>query len=162
MGSIFKYINDAALQEEDRSYFTECQACGKKAFPVYKASGFLLKADGTYDDEDPDSEVWVACSDCILKGRMARFGEWEMDGFLRDNYENWEQLRQALRCTPQIPLMLQRDDWAICCGDVCEFIGVPPDIDDLIRFTKDATYWDRGSSAFARDFENDGAPESFR
>lgn len=162
MGSTFKYISDAALREEDRSYFTECQACGKKGVPVFKANGFLLKADGTYDDDDPDAEVYVACSDCILNGRIARFGEWEMDDFLNDNYENWQELRHALRRTPQIPLMMQRDDWVICCGDLCEFIGVPQDVKDLIRFTSTATFWDRGSSDFARNFQNDGPPESLR
>ena len=162
MGTTFKYISDDALREEDRSYFTECQACGEKGVAVYKAQGFLLKADGTFDDEHPESEVYVACADCILGEKIARFGEWETDDFLRDNFENWVQLRRALRCTPQIPLMMQRDDWVICCGELCEFVGVPRDMEDLIGLTADATYWNRGSSAFARDFHDSGPPESFR
>ena len=27
---------------------------------------------------------------------------------------------------PHVPLMMQREDWPLCCGDWCEFVGFPP------------------------------------
>ena len=160
MGSVFKYIKDEAIVSEDSSYYKECQVCGKKNCSVYKASGFILKADGSHDDEDPDSEIYVACADCIRKGKVARFGEWETDDFLKQNFDNWQDLQKALRITPQIPLMLQKDDWVICCNEISEFTGVPGSYEELIEYTEKAQYWERGISGYSRRFREDGPPES--
>ena len=160
MGSTFRYIKDSALKAEDSSYYNECHACARKDAPVYKASGFIIKNDGTFDDEDPDSGIYVACEACIKSGKLARFGEWEMTPFLKSMYENWEELRQKLRATPQIPLFLQRDDWVVCCNDICEFTGVPENYEDIVYFTSKANYWARGQNKFSRNFKEDGPPES--
>ncbi len=75
---------------------------------------------------------------------------------------NWQHLQKALRITPQIPLMMQRDDWVVCCDEICEFIGIPNNYEELVNYTESAKYWNRGKDEFARNFRKDGHPESLR
>ena len=157
MGSIFKYIKDKVLVCADSEIHPECDVCGKSNVAVYETMGFPIRDDGTIDDDD---EVVVACVACFSAGKVARMGEASIEEFLKRNYPNWKQLLLELRKTPQIPYCAQEDDWAICCNDLCEFIGVPESFDDLLNFIDSATYWTRGNDAFVRDFRQDGPPES--
>lgn len=159
MGTLFQHIADDALVAEDASYYTHCHVCEKQNVAVYKAMGFILREDATYDDEDPDAEVYVACAECIQAEKIARFGEWEMDDFLKDNYENWQELRRELRMTPQIPCMMQSSDWVICCGMICEFTGSPKTYEELVVYTEKAKYWHRGKDEYRRNFRSQGPPE---
>lgn len=70
-------------------------------------------------------------------------------------------LIEKLRRTPQIPLMMQCDDWVVCCNDLCEFLGSPADMEALLELTDSATYWESGLGHSGRDFRCDGPPESF-
>ena len=40
----------------------ECPVCSKTE-ALFPATGFILNADGSYDDEDPNSEVSEACAE---------------------------------------------------------------------------------------------------
>ena len=78
MGKLFKHIHDDALETEDSEYYKSCHICDTEG-PVYAFRGFILNQDGSYDDEDPDAEIWAACECCIKGAKAARFIEYLTD-----------------------------------------------------------------------------------
>jgi uncharacterized protein CbrC (UPF0167 family) len=46
------------------------------------------------------------------------------------------------RRTPTFPMFLQNEDWPWCCGDFCEYLGVPESYDESIRIGREVECWD--------------------
>jgi uncharacterized protein CbrC (UPF0167 family) len=159
MGSIFPLIADDALRVEDAEYYIQCHVCSTEGVPLYHADGCVIDDSG---EADEDNEVYAVCERCIKAGRVEHASEYVTDEVLEKHAENPDTAKALLRATPRIPLFLQDDDWAICCGQLAEFVGIPTSLDDLIELEETAQPWNHGPTSYQRDFANTGPPESFR
>lgn len=159
MGSNFPLIADDALRFEDAEYFKQCQVCSAEGVPQYYADRCIIDDSG---EADEDNEVYAVCEPCIKAGRVEHSGEYITDEVLKKHAANPVAAKALLRATPRIPLFLQGDDWAICCGELAEFVGNPTSLDELIELERTAQPWEQSPTSYQRDFANTGPPESFR
>lgn len=136
-----------------------CPICKKQGL-LYPCNGFLTSPGGMCDDENPESEISEACADCIDAEKVARIEEYEFVDYLKGRYKDGVHFRDGLRRTPQLPLLMQREDWAFCCNDLCEFVGSPATYEELLVIVGSCHYWDRIRENRPRDFRRDGPPES--
>jgi hypothetical protein len=139
MGQVFKFISDEALRELAPGPDRKCDVCGTRERPLYEMWGFLVLDDGTAS-ESPEDQVELACAACINERKIARGHEEFLFEDVYSGFHNAEELRQEFRQTPAIPLMMQFDDWPVCCDHLCEFTGSPQTYEELLQFVSDATF----------------------
>lgn len=161
MGSTFRYVADQALFACGGD---ECHHCGRKDVPIYSYTGTIVDptraADPDLAREEP--EVSELCADCILGGNVRKYDSAvreimrTVNAFAADPRQALEEYHR----TPDIPLFLQREDWPMCCGQWCEFTGVPKDYEDSRQVPARHSFWDRGPREWTY---GDGLmPESLR
>lgn len=146
MGTQFELISDDSLIES--TYTDECSFCGRNDVPIFDVTGFKIEP-GKYIFEDipkemADTEMDCACKDCLTNGRVKLFSEWEVESVLQEYCADPKRELMRLRATPSIPLFLQGYDWAVCCGELCEFKGVPSTYDESIEIPDHYQFWDKG------------------
>lgn len=170
MGSVFRYIADHALTSADEFFEGICQVCNKKEVEVFEVSGTIALEDGKLGED-----VYAACGDCIRGGRIEKTGADVIDAqvrkYLKGIYKDRTpiylmrrslELSVAYRQTPDSPLFVQNPDWPLCCGDLTEFTGSPASETELIRLTRDGTYWQERVETNNVNFEKTGPPECLR
>ncbi|MCC9656698.1 CbrC family protein [Rhodopirellula halodulae] len=161
MGITFRYIADIALEPSELG---ECQCCERAAAVSYNYRGEIVDpsaaANSKLAEEEP--EIYAACAGCINAG-LVRKSEYEIadiqkliNRFASDKQDAVKQYHRI----PHIPLMMQGEDWPLCCGDWCEFIGVPTDYNESVRVVSQHQFWDRRPVEPHWDFEL--KPESLR
>jgi uncharacterized protein CbrC (UPF0167 family) len=149
MGSLFRYIADNVTQGAE---FGECPCCHDQAS--------LLSIQVAIDDDE-----WTYSSDCAeeiclecirrlpLRKFAPRRGERIVQEMINSHYPKGtltgEQRISKLvsicdeyRRTPRFPLFLQNEDWPWCCGDFCEYQGVPKSYDESIRIGQEMECWE--------------------
>ena len=165
MGSHFELIADDALVPLD-DHYTECQVCRTTGVPLYPAQGSLVNEDGSIDES---RDAYAVCETCLKKGRIAHTSEWQTDSVIERFASDPVAAKALLRTTPRIPVMLQSQDWPLCCGQLTEFTGVPTEDEGLTELLRPLTPWcgepiDQETLAakpwLVRNFEEDGPPES--
>lgn len=146
MGKLFTYIADNALRPYE---YSNCWVCNREAITAYEYHGSLLQG------ESIEEEIDAVCADCLPRNCFKWINESELPQIIRESNELLNKLRQ----TPQIPMMVSSNDWAVCCDDLCEFIG-SPDSEELLEISKAAIYWEKGVGKQGRNFTKFGLPES--
>lgn len=161
MGSTFRYISDAAMEESDLG---ECQHCESPGIPSYNYRGEIIDPTLAANSElaSKDNGIFAACAPCIHGGNL-RKDEYEL-GRVRPIIDSFASDRiaavRSYHLIPHIPLMMQDEDWPMCCGDWCEFIGNPPDYEASVRVPFEYQFWDHRPVNRKRDYEL--RPESLR
>lgn len=154
MGTTFRYIAEPALEPSELG---ECQHCERPDIPSYDYPGEIidptLAANPQLAADEP--EIHAACADCINGGNI-RKSEYEIreiqpviNAFSDDPVTAIDRYHQI----PHIPLMMQREDWPMCCGDWCEFVGNPADHDASVLVPSQHQFWNRGPVEPHFDYE---------
>lgn len=161
MGSVFRHVADAAMY---RCGGEQCHHCARTDRPIYLYSGEIVDPALAHDPElaADEPEVDELCADCVRGGNV-RKSEYSLNQvaptiarFAADRARAIEEYHQI----PDIPLFLQGEDWPMCCGEWCEFVGVPLSYDESPGVPLSHSYWERGPTAWR--FTDELRPESLR
>lgn len=149
MGQLFRYISDPIAQTAERHECENCR-CNQPLFPIH--------ADIDNDAWSYGSdEVFALCETCIrqlpLRRVAWRRSEHVVQHMINAHYPKGTlkgPARQHLlvsicdefRRTPTFPLFLQNEDWPFCCGDFCEYLGVPASYEESIRIGREMECWE--------------------
>ena len=96
-------------------------------------------------DVDPYAEIG-ACASCISGGK-ARKHELTLDEISRvaGKYStDPAKLVDAYCRTPDLFLINGAEDWPICCDDLCEYVGNPPDLEVTKQIPSEYQEWSYG------------------
>lgn len=142
----------------------ECQHCERDGVPAYDYTGRIVDPELAANVElaREDDAIFAACADCIHGGNV-RKRPYELERMRPIANRFAPDANAALdsyHLIPHIPLMMQSEDWPMCCNDWCEFTGNPPDLNVSVRVPVENEFWDRGPSEFDSGFELQ--PESLR
>ena len=161
MGATFRYIADDALKE---SGLGECQHCERVGVPSFNYRGIIIDPQLAANTElaSQDNDIFAACSDCIHGGNIRKddYEVGQIQGIINSFASDKEAAVRSYHLIPRIPLMMQNEDWPLCCNDWCEFIGNPADYEASVRVPNENKFWDHGPSNHSFDFEL--RPESLR
>ena len=159
MGKTFCYIADDAMFPCDGE---ECHLCETEESPLYLYFGEIIHPEHAANPQlaREEPEISELCAECILSGHVRRNADVRIqktiNRFAKDKQAAWE----AFHRTPDIPLFLQYTDWPMCCGDWCEFVGVPSSYDESKVVPDNYHYWEDSPKAWKSDFEL--MPETLR
>ncbi len=160
MGKLFRYIIDQVAAQAETGI---CHYCDQ-ARTVYPIRAVADDAD--YWDKGTE-QIDELCAHCIrvipLISLATRESERWLTAHINSHYPKGtlsKELRQTkligladrLRRTPEMPLFLQGDDWPFCCGEWCEFLGVPDNGQAAIALVDTDTYWSGGPGTYASEF----------
>lgn len=143
MGNTFRYIHDSALYTVEDEIGDPCNFCNTTTDPVYSYWGYILQPDLAADPElartDPD--VFQLCSKCTLTSHVQKHVEPSLLKTINQFANNKQLTLEQFHRTPDIPRCVQGMDWPICCGEWCEFIGVPSSYDESRVIPDNYEYW---------------------
>jgi uncharacterized protein CbrC (UPF0167 family) len=161
VGSVFRHVADAAMYACGGE---QCHHCERAGLPIYRYSGEIIDPALAHDPalaaEEP--EVHELCADCILGGNVRKSDDRvrqvapTVTRFAADSARAVEEYHRL----PDIPLFLQREDWPMCCGEWCEFVGVPASYEESPGVPASHSYWERGPATWR--FTDQLLPESLR
>ena len=138
MGTIFSLISDDAIKVCEYTNY-QCDLClCEPAF--YHSVETLYKGVA--------KEVDLLCSACIkLKYSKQYSDEWEFSLSLCHDYN---KSKTSLEHTPKLPCFIQEIDWPVCCGELCEFTGIPKNFEteDIPNIKK---FWFRGIKSYDKE-----------
>lgn len=161
MGTTFRYIAETPLES---SGLGEYQCCERAGVVSYNYRGEIAAPSAAANPQlaDEEPEIFAACADCINAGlvRKSDYEIGEIQTLINAYASDKQNAAQQYHRIPHIPLMMQREDWPLCCGDWCEFVGVPADYDESVRVPSQNQFWDRRPIEPHWDFEL--KPESLR
>jgi hypothetical protein len=161
MGLAFRYIADNALAQ---SNLGSCQHCERTEFSSYDYCGEIInpRLAANVELATTDNKIFAACAACIHGGNI-RKTDFELgrvqpiiDSFALDKVS----AARNYHLIPHIPLMMQDQDWPMCCGDWCEYVGNPKDDEESVRVPSQFQFWDHRPSNETVDDEL--RPESLR
>lgn len=157
MGTVFQHVADHALVSIEAA---ACQCCAHEDTPVYGYFGTIIRPELAADPALAVSEptVYEVCADCIHAGLVDKADLTTALRTIATHAADPAAARHALMYLPDIPLFLQGFDWPMCCGNWCEFTGVPASDDALPGLQASHRAWPADSHP--RDFARDGGPES--
>lgn len=159
MGATFPLIHDEALFPCSG---TVCHFCESDDVPIYEYNGVILHPDHAANPElaREEPEVSELCAKCILGGHIEKEIEPSIQATLNRFATDKQAALAAFQRTPDIPLFLQFQDWPMCCGQWCEFIGIPASYEESTAIPNQYRYWEREPRAWLADY--DLMPESLR
>ena len=162
MGTIFKYVADAALRSEPDEI---CQHCDSATVPIYNYQGEIadpgLVANAPLAQQE--REVSYLCAACINGGNVVRTNKWAVENVVQTSATDPAKAWQEFNHLPDAPLFAQGDfDWPFCCDTWCEFHGSPANFHELLALQKADKYWESGPGKTPRNFKAEGPPESLR
>lgn len=161
MGTIFRQVADCAIPACSG---VPCQHCGRNDVPVLDYSGSIvepkLAADIQLAIEEP--EVYEACAGCIKGGnlRKSEVRKRTVMSTTRKFAARPEQALEEYDRLPDLPLFLQHDDWPMCCGEWCEFTGIPGSDEESKLVPSQHSYWEGGPALWRSEIGL--LPESLR
>jgi len=120
MGSIFELIADKALIVDEQT--DECDVCSKSGVPCYPCRAMIVRADGT---ADMAQTVDAVCEACFKAGRVAHYGDFDLNLEIDDHATDPEAAKKLLRQTPRCQKFVQTAQWPLCCGHLTEYTGTP-------------------------------------
>lgn len=145
MGSVFKLIADKALEA---TILGNCQHCEDSTRPAYDYEGIIVDparaANPSLACEEP--EISCACAKCIHAGdvRKDEFEISQLEVMIKRFASDPETAVEQYHRTPHIPLTIQQEDWPICCGNWCEYTGVPATEKESVLVPSRYRYWEFG------------------
>ena len=149
MGQLFKLISDEIAATAESGV---CESCNETCalFPIH--------ADLDNDEWSYSSDECEAlCASCIRRLPLRRFAwrdaERRISHIVNDHHPkgtlNGAHRQSKLvsicdeyRRTPEFPLFLQNEDWPYCCGNFCEYLGVPESYEQSIRIGREMKCWE--------------------
>ncbi|MFO0799099.1 MAG: hypothetical protein U0804_16650 [Gemmataceae bacterium] len=141
-----------------------CHHCERSDVPVYGFDGEIVNPDLAKNpalaaDEPQVSEL---CASCILGGnvRKSAYRIREITPIVTRWAADPVRAIEEYHRTPDIPLLMQRYDWPMCCGGWCEFVGTPDTRDVSRQVPHGFRYWERGPVEW--HFRYELLPESLR
>lgn len=167
MRQVFRHVADAALQPSDLG---ACQLCGRADVPSYDYQGEIIHPDAAADPQlaRDEPEVCCLCADCLHSGHVRGDDDAAAQLTIAQAALRRIQTRPAKPCgtafisCPKRRCFCRAVDWPICCGDWCEFTSSPRHLAELLAAQRSHRYWQTGLGQLARDFAQDGLPESLR
>jgi uncharacterized protein CbrC (UPF0167 family) len=144
MGTTFQNIAESALESSE---LDDCQCCERAGVASYDYRGEMADpstvANPQLAEEEP--KIHAACAHCINGGfvRKDEYEIGEIQSIISTFTSEKEKVAQQYHRTPNIPLMMQREDWPMCCGDWCEYIGAPADYDESVQVPACHQFWNR-------------------
>lgn len=174
------WLADLCEQEDPKDFYREClDLDGIEYLEMMESSGVIgtcVIIDGILNGKPPDlpdassanskfaedePEIEAACAGCINAGLVQKddYAVAEVQGIINAFAIDKAKVTQKYHRIPNIPLMMQYDDWPMCCGDWCEFFGTPSDYEESVRIPSQHQFWDRRPVKPHWDFEL--KPESF-
>jgi len=161
MGITFQYIAENALKASELG---DCQCCERAGVASYNYRGGIVDPSAAANPQlaEEEPEIFAACADCINGGLVHKdeYESGEIQGIINVVARDKEKAIQQYHRIPHIPLMMQREDWPMCCGDWCEYIGIPADYDESVQVPSLHQFWHRRPVEPHWDFEL--KPESLR
>lgn len=148
MGTTFPLIADEALDVCDEKDFS-CHLCDREDVAHYRYPVTIIR------NEEEDALDYL-CASCILENEFERRDR-EWDSSLARCHDRSLSLRE-LQKTPDLPCFIQGIDWPVCCGRLCEFIGVPQSEEIRSTLHLVMAYWDDGFTDYNQRY--DSSPES--
>lgn len=161
MGTVFTYVADNALKPA-LCAGSHCHFCARSDVAIFDYMGTIISPERAADPAQAREypEVEVLCVDCINSDAIEKWSDKSIESlisrFATDQQAAWKEFHKL----PDMPGFAQYFDWPICCGMWCEFIGHPESLAELIEVQGSHVYWHNGSASGARDFANEGEPES--
>ena len=158
MGHLFKFISDEIARTAETGVCENC-SLAKPLFPIHAE----IDLDEWGYGSDSTEEL---CADCIRRLPLRRFAwrdserrisqivnEHHPRGTLRGDQRQCKlvSICDEFRRTPQFPLFLQNEDWPYCCGNFCEYLGVPACYDESIQIGRDTQCWQGDFTALYGD-----------
>ena len=135
MGSIFRYASDSAAKAV---YEPPCDVCGDSESPCYRYCA---------DDENDSAYMEIgACAACISGGKVRRHRV-DLEEFSEvagKHSANPAKLVDAYCRTPDLFRINGAADWPICCDDLCEYVGNPPDLEVTKQVPSEYQEWSYG------------------
>ena len=159
MGATFRFIHDDAMFSCGG---TACHFCESSESPIYNYHGVIVHPDQAANPDlaNEEPEIYELCAKCILEDHVRKHLEpgiqKTINRFARDKQASLEEFHR----TPDIPLFLQHQDWPMCCGEWCEFVGAPTSYPESREVPQLWHYWERELRAWEADYEL--MPESLR
>jgi hypothetical protein len=168
MGRAFPLIADEALIPLDASYYSQCQVCNQTK-PAYVTYGRAFLKGKTQREK-----VFAACKTCFKGGKieqvreglpLARAVQEYVGRYFKRKSAKWleakrkEMIDQLDRMPCHLPPLRQELDWALCCGELTEYLGSPGGRRDLLA-VKDLRAWNFGVDERSEDAINfEGCPD---
>ena len=119
---------------------------------------FPIHADLDNDEWSYSSDECEAlCAGCIRRLPLRRFAwrdsERRISQIVNEHHPkgtlNGAQRQSKLvsicdeyRRSPEFPLFLQNEDWPYCCGNFCEYLGVPESYEQSIQIGREMQCWE--------------------
>lgn len=154
MGATFRYIAETALESSELG---DCQCCERASVVSYAYRGEIVDPSAAANPQlaEEDPAIHAACADCINDGLVRKddYEISEIQSVINAFANNKEKVIDQYHQIPHIPLMMQREDWPMCCGDWCEFTGVPADYDESVKVPAQHQFWERRPVDPHWDFE---------
>lgn len=148
MGSLFRYIADDIAGQATPD---ECPACHRH-LPLFPIEAAIDNDEWTVEADCPEA----LCAECIRRMRLRQFaprdGEATVQQIINASFPKGTlsgerrinklvSICDEFRRTPTLPLFLQDEDWPWCCGDFCEYLGVPASYEESIRIGREMQLW---------------------
>lgn len=142
MGDLFKLISDGSLHIiEDEA---TCQFCNNTDSQAYKFESYL---------NDDDNEFYsYLCKECIFKNNFIPSTAFDWEKTLA-KCDDVIKSKILLNKTPDIPCFIQNFDWPICCGQLCEFSGIPKNENEIKTYPTSKLYWEYGFKNYNNSYE---------
>lgn len=148
MGSLFRYIADDVARQAESG---ECPSCLRET-PLFPIEAAIDEDEWSLEADCPEE----LCADCIRRLPLRKIAPRRCEKFVPERINahhpkgtlNGEKRIHLLvsicdefRRTPTYPLFLQDEDWPWCCGDFCEYLGVPRSYEESIRVGREMKMW---------------------
>ena len=159
MGRTFRFIHDDSMFPCGG---TVCHFCESDKTPVYTYNGVIVHPDRAANPvlARGEPEVSELCADCILSDHVRKDIENRIQKTINRFANDKSAALDAFHRTPDIPLFLQYQDWPMCCGEWCEFVGVPSSYDESKVVPDEHRFWEHESRDWQADYNL--MPESLR
>jgi uncharacterized protein CbrC (UPF0167 family) len=161
VGSVFRHVADTAMYPCGGE---QCHHCERTGLPIYSYSGEIIDPSLAHNPalaaEEPRIEE--LCADCIRSGNVRKRDYrvrqilTTVTRFAADRVRAVEEYHRL----PDVPLFLQGEDWPMCCGEWCEFVGVPASSAESPGVPMSYNYWEHGPTEWR--FTDQLLPESLK
>ncbi|MCM8543531.1 MAG: hypothetical protein NE328_24900 [Lentisphaeraceae bacterium] len=96
------------------------------------------------------------CYSCISKNKFKR-GDRDWKSSL-EKCEDYQKNEESLLYLPKLPCFIQKFDMPVCCGELCEFHGIPSTHEERADLPSKYLFWQGGKKSYGDLY--DFTPES--
>lgn len=138
MGTRFKIVSDNAVKycKSGKVGERSCHRCEAEDIDIYKYSG-LEFSNGAQEEYDE------LCENCIKTSSVIPNYTFRWKNTL-SLCKDKETSLQELSSSPNLPCFIQGFDIPVCCGNICEFIGIPQNHTIREEIAEKYKFWEKG------------------